>query len=916
MKKRPFFYKVLASTLIATVVLSPTASVFAATTPTLNSADSVNGLNSFASQYITDANGDLRYASSYFAQTNSYFSSHINNNVSFLLTSEQKPISLDEINGNFASDTSEESSTASTSSSLADSSTIGSNSSSENIQASSSESSPSSSSETVSDETGNSSSSSSSISSEVSSVNSDSSSAITSSSPTQSSTADNSLVKLAENDFSVRAFVTRLYKDVHNRTPDPTGLDFWTNALETKQKTAAEVVSFFFESPEFTNRHTSDTEYLEILYTSMMGRPSDVGGMNYWQAQLNAGFSRRYVLRDFILSPEFSNICKSYNVTVGNIQLVENRDQNHAITTFVANFYQNFLDRNPDVEGINYWTGELLTHKVTGADVILSFYTSAEFTNNKVSNEEFLRLVYKTVLGREPDAGGFDYWMGYMRQGYTQLYILNQFVLSAEFADLCRNANIEVGSITVTTEKDNSVAFSNFVKRSFEAVMDREIDPGALNAYTQHFLSGKSAAEYFTILFTSAEFKSRNLSNQEIVDTIYRAILNRSADAGGLSLYVSYLNRGVSPLYVIASIISSSEFNDICNNTGIPAGSVVLTEARDKNIDVTDVAMNVFQALFNRTPNADDLNSLCSQFLGKNAESVLNSIFSLTASQEFRNRNLNSTDYINAIFKALCGRAPTAAETSSWAALLSPDNDSTRQTVFFLLGNSSVCSAYLGPKLGISMFNTQEKGIDVSAHQKNINWSQVASEGYTFAIIRAVSTASGGTSPYLDPYFYQNVRAAKAAGLKVGVYIFSYAKTTSYVTEEVNVALNAIRVLEKEGYRFEYPIVLDMETFTVSGVDWTEIARYGLVLIDQQGYYPCLYSYANSFKNGIFNMNILKGYDLWVAHYDVPAMSYPGSIWQYTSKGSVKGVSGNCDLNISYRDFATIIRNAKKNNLG
>ena len=95
------------------------------------------------------------------------------------------------------------------------------------------------------------------------------------------------------------------------------------------------------------------------------------------------------------------------------------------------------------------------------------------------------------------------------------------------------------------------------------------------------------------------------------------------------------------------------------------------------------------------------------------------------------------------------------------------------------------------------------KGIDVSQYQQNIDFKKVKASGVDFVIIRA---GFGKYANQKDPYFESHYKAAKAAGLKVGAYWYSYAATVAEAKAEAQTCINAIK-----GKTFEYPIYFDLE---------------------------------------------------------------------------------------------------------
>nr|MDE7476405.1 hypothetical protein [Lachnospiraceae bacterium] len=191
-----------------------------------------------------------------------------------------------------------------------------------------------------------------------------------------------------------------------------------------------------------------------------------------------------------------------------------------------------------------------------------------------------------------------------------------------------------------------------------------------------------------------------------------------------------------------------------------------------------------------------------------------------------------------------------------------------------------------------------ERGIDVAKYQGTINWAAVAQSGVTFAFIKVGSTKSG-----IDPYFYYNMLAAQQAGIKTGVYIYSYATNVEQAAVEAQFVLNAI-----QNVQVSFPVVWDVEDNvhkTLSPEMLSLMANTFCAMIEAEGYYPMVYSSRNWYLDRIGPVF----YDKWVAQW-AAACDIPGAaVWQYTSKGSVPGVNGNVDMDYALKDFSTSIVN-------
>lgn len=197
------------------------------------------------------------------------------------------------------------------------------------------------------------------------------------------------------------------------------------------------------------------------------------------------------------------------------------------------------------------------------------------------------------------------------------------------------------------------------------------------------------------------------------------------------------------------------------------------------------------------------------------------------------------------------------------------------------------------------------RGIDVSAHQGKINWAQVAASGVDFAMIRVGFRGQTSGGIYEDAYFKTNISGAIANGIKVGVYFYSTAINENEALEE------AVWVVKKiSTYRITYPVVYDFEDFNakrcanVGGAQATSNALTYLSFVQSNGYEPMMYAnksdITNRLSRGAFQMKF------WLAHYTTKT-DYAGNyqMWQYTSKGSVPGISGNVDMNIAYFSYGT-----------
>ena len=202
--------------------------------------------------------------------------------------------------------------------------------------------------------------------------------------------------------------------------------------------------------------------------------------------------------------------------------------------------------------------------------------------------------------------------------------------------------------------------------------------------------------------------------------------------------------------------------------------------------------------------------------------------------------------------------------------------------------------------------------IDVSRYQGQIDWAQVAAAGYKGAMLKTVSTnlkmSKRPDGLYIDPTFERNYADAQAAGLDVGVYYYTYATSEAMADAELALVREAVR-----GKEITMPVCVDVEENKLkklSTLDLTNVVAYALEKVEAMGFYAQLYTYTH-YSNMELDMGRLAGrWDVWLADYTgkTPKVDYIYHAHQHTSKGSVPGITGNVDLNVTTRNYPKIIK--------
>jgi Lyzozyme M1 (1,4-beta-N-acetylmuramidase) len=200
-------------------------------------------------------------------------------------------------------------------------------------------------------------------------------------------------------------------------------------------------------------------------------------------------------------------------------------------------------------------------------------------------------------------------------------------------------------------------------------------------------------------------------------------------------------------------------------------------------------------------------------------------------------------------------------------------------------------------------------GIDISKHNLVVDWGKV-DDSIDFVLIRA---GYGNDISQKDPKFDEYIKAALAHNLHVGVYWFSYAISVEDAKKEAEVCKKVIAPYKG---KIDFPVAFDYEYASINwakdhGIKVTDsidsMARAFMDSMKSDGWFVNLYTNIDFIKSGRFSASTIKTYDVWLADYS-GAPDYPCYIQQTSSTGTVPGITGNVDMDISFRDYPTMIK--------
>ena len=241
------------------------------------------------------------------------------------------------------------------------------------------------------------------------------------------------------------------------------------------------------------------------------------------------------------------------------------------INSFVTRMYEQCLSREPDGAGLAGWAEQLETGQMNGAQIAEQFVFSNEMLDKNLSDAEFVKVLYRSMMGREADEAGLNGWVSQLQGGFiSRSEVTKAFVESAEFTGICSEYEIARGDFAAVGD------IERFVTRFYTICLGRPADQkghwGWVVNLRDKKMNGAQIAEAF---FFSEEFVNKNVSDEVYIATLYRTILGREADETGLAGWVEQLqNNQMTRKDILGAFIESTEFTGLCAGYGIERGSL------------------------------------------------------------------------------------------------------------------------------------------------------------------------------------------------------------------------------------------------------------------------------------------------------------------------------------------------------
>ncbi|MCL4385349.1 MAG: DUF4214 domain-containing protein [Cyanobacteria bacterium] len=471
--------------------------------------------------------------------------------------------------------------------------------------------------------------------------------------------------------------------------------------------------------------------------------------------------------------------------------------------SFVKRIYQRSLNIDPDQTTINNWADKLAAGAVSYADVVRGIIISKQFNDRNLTDEQYIAVLYRAVLDRYPDSSGEAYWLDQLK-GLGREVVLNYFLASAEFTNLVNQyiqygysytgtidgtgtttstadttADTTIATITTTADTMNIQTTLGktalFIKGLYINLYNREPSSSEINGWISKL---ENKTKFFDGMvrdfFASKEFKDRNLTNEQFIDVLYKAVLNRNGDPGGKLYWLSQLT-GLGRDGVLYYFLVSSEFSSVVKNctddgykyvtstttdttatttsatttgtttattttttdttptttaatttaTTTTATTTTSTTTADTSntitVDNTYTAEDgpiiawlltrLYKICYNREPN-DTEKSIHAKELESGSILYSSIAINLILSKEFSDRKLSNEDYVKVLYMALFDRSGDSGGIAYWTAQLNGGIGREVVLYYFRISLEVKSLSYL-----ITKYNPQ--GIQVNNNNSN-----------------------------------------------------------------------------------------------------------------------------------------------------------------------------------------------------
>ncbi|MBR3057858.1 MAG: DUF4214 domain-containing protein [Clostridiales bacterium] len=369
----------------------------------------------------------------------------------------------------------------------------------------------------------------------------------------------------------LESYIARSFSVILGRDATIEDLRFWYQNLQKGNASAVSMIDNLMEGSEFEKRELSLDQKLDIVYESMLGRPADENGKEYWLRYLNGGVSKALLVHTIANTQEFKSFCSGYSVKPGDVSITEERDLDPNMTLLVSKLSRTVLGKNLDNMELNSWIANLGNNEVGLSTLMLDILKRKEFVEKGYSREETVRILFESMLEREPSEQELTEYIDILEHGVSMEYVLDQISKLPEYQMKWVTQGVSTGNITLTQPRDLHYELTGFIARFYEKLSGHVATEEELNDGIGKILSGDlKITDMLTSVLESPESQETLASNEDFVNAVYEVLYGTVPDADLAEGYRIGLDHGITRAKVLKEIMKAPSFNEKMTELGVP----------------------------------------------------------------------------------------------------------------------------------------------------------------------------------------------------------------------------------------------------------------------------------------------------------------------------------------------------------
>lgn len=236
--------------------------------------------------------------------------------------------------------------------------------------------------------------------------------------------------------YNPQEFTANLFLKLLHRDPDSMGMEYWMNLINSGYS-RVDIIRDFLLSTEYTAKYAGNGSFIKGIYVGLLNRYPDPDGYIFWIYQLSRGITREVVVRSFLAAAEFNNSDDKNFITYGITPAL-------TPANLVTRMYSRLFLRKPDSAGLTFHVGQLDSDSITRVDLLKYFLNSDEYNALYPVNQGFVESLYVNLLMRMPDPDGYAYWFDQVASGTARSVVIDAFMSGPEFKE-SRNISYVLG---------------------------------------------------------------------------------------------------------------------------------------------------------------------------------------------------------------------------------------------------------------------------------------------------------------------------------------------------------------------------------------------------------------------------------------------------------------------------------------